>query len=104
LWRDLVSDIGFVVGALVGVGTFPYALWRDLVSDNATGVIYGIRGYVSIRLVRQPYFVIWSWVGFQVAEPGAVVVPAGAGLVPASPPGPVQSVGNAVQGLVEQDV
>src|ERR1022692_4287885 len=28
----------------------------------------------------------------------------GAGLVPASPPGPVQSVGDAVQGLVEQAV
>src|ERR1022692_2132468 len=33
-----------------------------------------------------------------------MVVPAGPGLVPASPPGPVQSVGDAVQGLVEQDV
>jgi len=31
-----------------------------------------------------------------------VVIPAGAGLVPASPPGPAQSVGDAVQGLVEQ--
>src|SRR6266487_952244 len=41
---------------------------------------------------------------FQVAEPGAVVVPAGAGLVPASPSGPVQSVGDAVQTLVDQDV